>query len=187
MPTLAEKYHKDGVKLFRAGNYEEAVERLEAALENETDMRHQAEIYNDLGVVQKELEDFAAANQAFKEAMNRFVKLADKKGQGQTLGNQAALQQAAGDPDQAVETYKKAAALLEEAGENEMAMYVWQAISRLRMKQKQYIAAIGAYEEGIENMPQHSVKRKIMQQLLKVPGSMLAGKSKSDESDKDDE
>jgi len=187
MPTMAEKYHQEGVELFRAGHYEEAVERLQLALENENDVHSQAEIYNDLGVVHKELEDLASATHAFDEAMNRFVELADKKGQGQTLGNRAAAQQAAGDPEQAVETYKQAAALLEEAGENEMAMYVWQAISRLRMQQKQYIAAIGAYEEGVENMPQHSIKRKIMQQLLKVPGNMLGGKFKSDQPDKDDE
>jgi hypothetical protein len=43
------------------------------------------------------------------------------------------------------------------------------------MEQKQYIAAIGAYEEGIENMPEGSFKRKILQQLMKLPGNMLGG------------
>ncbi len=187
MPTTAKKYHQEGVKLFQAGNYEEAVQQLELALENESEAGHQAEIYNDLGVIYKELDDFDAASHAFDEAMSRFVQLADKKGQGQTLGNRAAAYQSAGEFDLAVDTYKQAAALLEEAGENEMAMYVWQAISRVRMKQGQYIAAIGAYEEGVENMPKHSVKRKMLQKLLKVPGSMLAGKIKPDQTEADDE
>jgi Flp pilus assembly protein TadD len=155
MPTTSEKYHQEGVKLFRAGDYEEAVQQLELALENESEAGHQAEIYNDLGVIYKELDDFDAAGHAFDEAMSRFVQLADKKGQGQTLGNRAAAYQSAGEFDLAVDTYKQ--------------------------------AAIGAYEEGVENMPEHSVKRKIVQKLLKVPGSMLAGKIKPDQTEADDE
>jgi hypothetical protein len=75
--------------------------------------------------------------------------------------------------------------MLEEVGESEMAMYVWQAISKLRTKQGQYIAAIGAYEEGIENMPEGSLKRKVLQQILKLPGSMLGLSGGSNETDQD--
>ncbi len=67
-----------------------------------------------------------------------------------------------------------------------MAMYVWQAVSRLRMKQGQYIAAIGAYEEGVENMPKSSFKRKVIEQLLKTPGKLLGNPGKSDPSDPDE-
>ena len=75
--------------------------------------------------------------------------------------------------------------MLEEVGESEMAMYVWQAVSRLRTKQGQYIAAIGAYEEGIENMPEGSLKRKVLRQILKLPGSMLGLSGPSDKSEQD--
>jgi hypothetical protein len=89
--------------------------------------------------------------------------------------------------EEAIETYKQSATMLEEVGESEMAMYVWQAVSRLRMEQKQYIAAIGAYEEGVENMPEGSFKKKVLQQLLKLPGNMLGGSGKGSVEPEEDE
>ena len=95
--------------------------------------------------------------------------------------------QAQGELEKAVETYKESATMLEDVGENEMAMYVWQAVSKIRTKQGQYIAAIGAYEEGIDNMPQSSFKRKILKNILKAPGSLLGGPSLSGGDDDEDE
>lgn len=170
----AKKLHEDGVKLFRRGQLEEALQKFQEAVTHADETsRQRAEIYNDMGVVQTQLEDYEAAYEALDEALDRFTALQDKKGQGQTLGNLGATLQAEGDLEEAVQTYKMAATLLEEVGENDMAMYSWQAVSKIRMKQGQYIAAIGAYEEGIENMPKNSFKRKIMRQILKAPNSFL--------------
>ena len=187
MANISQKLHKEGVDLFRSGKYEAALEKFEEALQNETDPKHLAEIYNDKGVAHKELEDYPAAYAALNEAMVRFNELEDKKGQAQTLGNRASVYESEGLAEDAVETYKQSATMLEEIGEGEMAMYVWQAVSRLRMKQGQYVAAIGAYEEGVENMPKSSLKGKIMRQILKVPGSMLGGGGKTEEADDDDD
>ncbi len=186
MASNPTKLHKEGITLFRAGKYTEALENFETALQGETDPKHIAEIYNDMGVTYKELEDFPAAYQSLDEAMSRFTELADEKGQAQTLGNRAAVYEAEGLTEEAVEAYKQSAAVFEALGESDMAMYVWQAVSRLRMKQKQYIAAIGAYEEGVDNMPQGSLKGKILRQILKVPGSMLGGGSKPIQADEDE-
>jgi tetratricopeptide (TPR) repeat protein len=176
------KLHKQGVALFRQGKFTVALEKFNEALaEPADDPRHVAEIYNDLGVTYKQLQDYPAAHQALDEAWDRFIELSDEKGQAQTLGNRAAVYEAEGSLDQAVDTYKEAATMLEEVGEGEMAMYVWQAVSRLRMKQKQYVAAIGAYEEGVENMPERSLKKKILQQILRMPGSFLGGPGKDSE------
>jgi tetratricopeptide (TPR) repeat protein len=175
MANNSHKLHQEGVKLFRSGKYEAALEKFQAALDSESDPKHLAEIYNDVGVTHKELEDYPAAYLALNEAMTRFTQLGDKKGQAQTLGNRAAVYEAEGLSEEAVETYKQSATIFEELGESELAMYVWQAVSRLRMKQGQYIAAIGAYEEGVENMPKDSFKAKILRQILKAPGSMIGG------------
>lgn len=184
----SQKLHEEGVALFRKGKLAPALEKLEQALSSAgDDARRAAEIYNDIGVVYKQLENYPAAHQALDEAMSRFTTLEDVRGQAQTWGNRAAVYQAEGKIDQAIDTYKKSAGMLEEAGESEMAMYVWQAVSRLRMKQGEYIAAIGAYEEGIENMPQGSFKRKVLQQILKMPGSMLGGLGQGGPADDDDQ
>lgn len=174
------KLHEQGVALFRQGKLEAALNQFKEALTAASgDARGEAEIYNDIGVVYKQLEDYPAAYQALNEAMLRFTELADKKGQAQALGNRASVKEAEEEFEEAVEIYKQSATMLEEVGESEMAMYVWQAISKLRLKQKQYIAAIGAYEEGIENMPDRSLKKKFMRGLLRMPGNLLGGAGSS--------
>lgn len=184
----AKKLQEQGVAAFRKEDYEAALDKFNESLSAATDdPKLTAEIYNDIGVTQKQLEDFTAAHEALDEAWNRFTGLDDKKGQAQTLGNRAAVLEDEGLLEEAVETYKQSATMLEEVGESEMAMYVWQAVSRLRMEQKQYIAAIGAYEEGVENMPEGSFKRRVLQQLLKLPGNMLGGSVKSSPEPEEDE
>jgi tetratricopeptide (TPR) repeat protein len=186
--VTAKNLQEQGVAAFRKENYETALEKFNEALSAAgDDQKLVAEIYNDIGVTQKQLEDFPAAHEALDEAWNRFIELDDKKGQAQTLGNRAAVLEDEDLLDEAVETYKQSATMLEEIGEGEMAMYVWQAVSRLRMEQKQYIAAIGAYEEGIENMPEGSFKRKILQKLMKLPGNMLGGSFTSKAEPEEDE
>jgi tetratricopeptide (TPR) repeat protein len=192
----AKKLHEEGVALFRKNKLEAALDKFNQALDSVgDDLQHAAEIYNDIGVTCKQLGNYPAAHQALDEAMSRFDQLNYGKGRAQTWGNRAAVYEAEGRPNEAVEAYKKSAGMLEEIGESEMAMYVWQAVSRLRMKQGQYIAAIGAYEEGIENMPEGSFKRKVLRQILKMPGGVLgglgsgqgqAGKSDDDEDEDDD-
>lgn len=182
--SSAKKLHEDGVSLFRKGKLEAALQKLNEAVQHATeDPQRSAQIYNDLGVVYQKLENYPAAHKALDEAESRFKTLDDEKGQAQALGNRAALYEAEGSLDEAVETYKESAEMLEAIGENDMAMYVWQAISRLRTKQGQYIAAIGAYEEGVSKMPKKSLKRKILEQILKTPTSLLGGASTNDESE----
>lgn len=186
--TVAKQLHEDGIDLFRKGRFDEALQKLNDALQKaDPNSRQAAEIYNDLGVVYNKLEDYNAAHQTLDEAMVCFTALNDKKGEAQTLGNRAAVYEAEEAFEQAVDTYKESAQIFEALGENEMAMYVWQAISRLRMHQGQYIAAIGAYEEGVENMPESSFKRKVLSKILKAPTSLLGGGASAADDDDDDD
>jgi tetratricopeptide (TPR) repeat protein len=170
----AKKLHEAGVALFRQGKAEAALEKLmQAADAALPDSRRRAEIFNDLGVVYRDLKDYEAAHESLDEAMTMFEAMADEKGQAQTLGNRGAVLEAEGDLEAAVEAYKESAQMLEQLGESDMAMYVWQAVSRLRAKQGQYIAAIGAYEEGVENLPKNSFKRKVLERILRTPGTLL--------------
>ncbi len=184
--SSGKRIQEQGVALFRKGKYEAALEKFNEARQASADQPKQtAEIYNDLGVTYKQLGNYPAAHQSLDEAMTRFTQLQDKKGQAQTWGNRASVYEAEGRLEEAVETYKTSATMLEEVGESELAMYVWQAVSKLRTKQGQYIAAIGAYEEGIENMPAGSLKRKVLRQILKLPGSMLGLAGSGSETDAD--
>ncbi len=184
----SKKLHEAGVALFRKEKFNEALQKFNEAIEAAADDNNRAaQIYNDVGVTHKQLGDYEAAHAALDEAMNRFVTLDDTKGQAQTLGNRASVYEAEELMDEAIDAYKQSAHMFEALGENEMAMYVWQAISRLRKSQGRYIEAIGAYEEGVDNMPESSFKRKIMQKLLRMPGTMLGGGGSSDSNDDDEE
>jgi hypothetical protein len=56
------------------------------------------------------------------------------------------------------------------------------------MKQGRHIEAIGAYEEGVDNMPKGSFKRTVLQKILRMPGTLLGtGSSASDEPDEDED
>lgn len=182
------KLQDQGVAFFRRGNYDAARQKFEEALQGDLeDDSLAAEIYNNLGVIHKQLEDYPAAHAALDEAQKRFETIADDKGLAQTLGNRAAVYEAEGQKEEAVEAYKQSAKMLEEMGEDEMAMYAWQAVSRLRMKQGQYIAAIGAYEEGVDNMPAGSFKQKMLRKILGVPSAMLGSLSSGGSTDTDDD
>jgi tetratricopeptide (TPR) repeat protein len=172
----AKNLHEAGVALFREGEPEAALEKLTAALtEAVENPRKQAEIYNDIGVVQRDLEAYAAAHLALDQAMELYTTLNDQKGQAQTWGNRGAVLEDEERYEEAVAAYKQSARMLEAVGENSMAMYVWQAISRLRANQGEYLAAIGAYEEGVDNMPDNSLKKKVLKTILQAPTGFLGG------------
>jgi tetratricopeptide (TPR) repeat protein len=174
--SQTKQLHEAGVALFRKGEPEAALAKLQAALQMAEDSpRQQAEIYNDIGVVQRDLEDYAAAHHALDQALALFTTLGDQKGRAQTWGNRGAVLEGEAQYEEAVVAYKQAAQMLEAVGENNMAMYVWQAISRLRASQGEYLAAIGAYEEGVENLPDSSLKKKVLKTILQAPTSFLGG------------
>ena len=50
--------------------------------------------------------------------MTRFIELESTKGQAQALGNRASVYEAEGRLEEAVETYKESATMLEEIGES---------------------------------------------------------------------
>jgi hypothetical protein len=43
------------------------------------------------------------------------------------------------------------------------------------MNQGQWLSAIAAYEEGIENMPDRSLKRGLLKRILSLPGGLMRG------------
>lgn len=168
----SESLQKQGIEAFRIGDYEEARTYFQAALKSakaEGDRKKEAEALNDLGVIRKELDDLDGAFEALQTALDIYGDLEDDRGEAITLGNLGKVEEAAGKNEDAIQSYIEAAAIFEELGETDLAMYCWQALSRLKINQRDWIGAISAYEEGIAHLPNSSVKKKIMQNLLKLP------------------
>jgi tetratricopeptide (TPR) repeat protein len=91
------------------------------------------------------------------------------------LGNRGSVLEGQERYEEAVDAYKQSAQMFEQIGDSDSAMYVWQAISRLRLNQKQWLSAIAAYEEGVENMPDRSLKKGLLRRILRLPGGFLRG------------
>jgi len=172
----SEEYQKKGVDAFTIGDYEEAKTHFEAALQAasaEEDQKKTAEALNDLGVVKRELGDLDAAYAELDKALDIYTELKDARGEAITLGNLGKVEEAAEKYEDAIQSYIESAAIFEELGENDMAMYCWQALSRLKLNQKDWLGAMSAYEEGIAHLPESSFKKKIMQKLLQLPGKFI--------------
>ncbi len=174
--TNLDKLQKEGVDAFRAGNFELAEEKFLALIDAATAENNPAKVaeaHNDLGVVRKQLGDIDGALIALDFALNYYQSVDDERGEAQVLGNYGMVEEAAGKIEDAIQSYLDSAAIFEELGDSEMAMYSWQALSRLRLRNKDWINAIAAYEEGIAHLPDNSIKKKIVQTLLKTPQKLL--------------
>ncbi len=159
----------EGLKLYRNGQYEEAAAKfLEAqqAYSVANDQPNAAERANDRGVCWRQAAKWDEATAAFTEARSMFQALNDAKGEGQVVGNLAALADSQNDKDHAAELYLEAIDLLEKAGAKDLAKDTYTALSRLRLKRRDFMGAIGAYDAGIDEIEKPSVMQRVVRRIL---------------------
>jgi len=171
-----EKLQKEGLEAFRDGNYELAQSKFEALLEiaeAEGQPVKAAEALNDLGVTRKQLGDLDGAMEALRQALKYYQDNDDELGEAKTLGNFGMVEEAAEKYEDSIQSYLDAASIFEELGETELATFTWQALSKLQLRQKDWLNAIASYERGLDNLPDNSVKKKFVKNLLKAPGKFM--------------
>ena len=167
---------KQGTDAFRAGNYAQAKEHFSALIEAaraEGNPEKEAEAQNDLGVVLKMLDDLDGATAALRAALEYYQSVDDEHGEAKVLGNFGMVEEAAGQIEDDIQSYLDSATIFEELGDSDMAVFSWQALSKLQLHQKDWINAIASYEQGIAHLPDSSIKKKIVQTLLKTPRKFL--------------
>jgi tetratricopeptide (TPR) repeat protein len=172
------KLHALGITHFRAGRFADAAQALVDAsdvAEAGEDRQRTAEILNDLGVTYRELKEWEQAEAALEKAYVIFAELGNVKGKAQVMGNMGSILEGQERYEEAVDAYKQSANMFEQIGDSDSAMYTWQALSRLRLKHGQWLPAIAAYEEGIENLPDRSLKKGLLKRILRLPGGFLRG------------
>ena len=175
----AARLHESGIAAFRSRKLDESLRSLEhglAASRTETDASKEAEILNDIGVVQRELGRLEDAEMTLNRAFDLFGELDDAKGQAQAMGNLANVLESQQRYAEAADAYRRSARMFEECGSGDLAMYSWQALSRLHLQHKDWLGAIATFEEGIEQMPEGSIKKGLLQRIVQLPGRWLAGR-----------
>jgi tetratricopeptide (TPR) repeat protein len=177
MPTGNELKDK-GLEHYRAGHFEDAIAAFVLAQQSfqaEGNRAQAAECANDRGVAARQAARFDEAEAAFGEARKLFEQVGDRKGLGQVVGNLGALAESRNQNEPAAALYKEAIALFDEADAADLAGETWRALSRLRMKQGKWFAALGAYDAGLEGVKHLTPTQRMLRRLLKTSRRLMGG------------
>jgi tetratricopeptide (TPR) repeat protein len=176
--TKAKELKNLGLEHYRAGRFEDAIAvfaQAQQAFLADADMKQAAETANDRGVAARQAARFDEAEAAFADARRLFTELGDQTAQGQVVGNLGALADSRNQNDQAASLYKEAIALFGAAGAADLEAETWRALSRLRMKQGQWFAALGAYDSGLTGIKHLTPAQRLLRRLLKTSRRLLSG------------
>ncbi|MGQ9598045.1 MAG: tetratricopeptide repeat protein [Anaerolineae bacterium] len=140
MVNLAEarRWYEKGIDAYRVGEYEEALEALQAARNlfvEVQDPTGEIEALGSMGVVQIQLEEWDEAQRLLHEALELCLASGDRSNQGKVLGNLGMLYTRQGDDHKAAEAYEQAIAIFRDLGERNNEEAVARQLKKLRLKE----------------------------------------------------
>jgi len=141
-----------GMTLFQQKNYPEALAAFtaaEAAFGAAGDEHGRAEMLNNIGVIHRLQRRYEAAMTAMRTAAELFAAAGDLPRQAMTLGNIGDLHAAQKNHDEAARAYSDASELFARAGVPSGQSQVLRALSLLRLRQGQFIAAMVHMEQSL--------------------------------------
>jgi tetratricopeptide (TPR) repeat protein len=160
---------EEGLNLFRAGRYEEAAAKFAEAQQlyaGEGNQKEFAECANNRGVCWRQAAKFEEAAAAFEEARPLFQSLDDAVGEGQVVGNLAALVESQGDKQHAAELYLEAIDLFNKAGAKDYAKDTYTALSKLKLKQRDVVGAMTAFDSGLEQLDKPNLIERMARKII---------------------
>jgi tetratricopeptide (TPR) repeat protein len=166
----AKDIKEDGLKLYRAGNYEEAAAKFveaQQAFAAAGDQKEAAECANNRGVCWRQAAKWDEATTAFEEARPMFQALPDVLGEGQVVGNLATVVEAQGDKQRAAELYQEAIDLFTQVGAKDYAKDTYTALSKMKLKQRDVAGAMTAFDAGLEQLDNPNLIEKMARKILR--------------------
>ncbi len=166
----ADQLKDEGLRLFRAGDYEGALAQFEtavAAYAAANNLTGQAEMWNNIGVIQRMRGQRDLALPALTQAAEAFASLGDKNRQAQALGNLGDLYSFGKQPEEAARCYSDAAALFAADGDRDKQSQVLRALSLLRLRQGKLAQAMMHMEESLAVNPRAGFFGGIFRALLR--------------------
>jgi tetratricopeptide (TPR) repeat protein len=160
---------EEGMKLYRAGRYEEAAAKFAEAQQmfaSGGNHKEVAECANNRGVCWRQAAKFDEATAAFEEARPLFQSLNDLVGEGQVVGNLAALVESQGDRQHAAELYLEAIDLFTTAGAKDYAKDTYTALSKLKLKQRDVVGAMTAFDTGLEQLDKPNLIERMARKII---------------------
>ena len=179
---------EEGMKLYRAGRYEDAAAKFAEAqlmFANAGNHKEVAECANNRGVCWRQAAKFDEATAAFEEARPLFQGLNDLVGEGQVLGNLAGVVESQGDKQHAGELYLEAIDLFTKAGAKDYAKDTYTALSKLKLKQRDVVGAMTAFDSGLEQLDKPNLIERMARKI--IGGGSSASDAAAEDEDEDKE
>ena len=178
MTQNPDQLKEKGLQKFRRGAYDEALATFEtavslyAAAENPTG---QAEMLNNIGVIQRSRGNLDKAIAALQQAESIFAEIGDGERQGMALGNLGDLYAAKKDRTAAARSYSDASELLAKANARGKQSQVLRALSLLRLRQGQWLQSLIHMEESLSVRPRLGPGNWLFRVLLRFGLRLMRG------------
>jgi tetratricopeptide (TPR) repeat protein len=177
--SLSPKALKDkGMRLFQQGKQHEALaifEQAAASFAAQEDLGNQAEMLNNIGVIQRVQRQLDTAVTTLTHAASLFQQIGDVSRHAQTLGNLGDLYAGQKKYADAARHYSDAAAQFAQSNEKEKQAQVLRALSLMELRRGQWLAAIMRMEESLKARPRLSFPQRLFKWLLRFANHLLGG------------
>jgi tetratricopeptide (TPR) repeat protein len=177
--SLSPQELKDkGMHLFQQGDHTQALavfEQAAAAFAAQEDVGNQAEMLNNMGVIQRVQGKLDTAVTTLTQAADLFAQIGDTSRQAQTWGNLGDLYAQQKAHTEAARSYSNAAAQFAQSNEKEKQAQVLRALSLMELRRGQWLAAIMRMEESLMARPRLSVPQHLFKWLLRFTTKLLRG------------
>ena len=175
-----EKLAREAQAAYKRGEYAAAMQKFKAASEayrSSGDELNAAEMANNACVSALQCEDLETALGFVQGTPEIFSVAGDLRRYGMALANLGTTLEALERNEEALENYRQAADILEQAGEDEMRASVMQSLSMLQFELGRRFQALASMHDGLEGVRKPSPKQAFLKKLLDIPMDMLTRKS----------
>ena len=168
----------EGMQLFQQGSHSDALTAFQQAADafaREEDVENQAEMLNNMGVIQRLQGEMETAVVSLTQAADLFGQIGDNTRQAQALGNLGDLYAGQKKHTEAARHYSNASAQFAQTDEKEKQAQVLRALSLMELRRGQYLAAIMRMEESLQARPRLSIFQYLFKWLLRFTVKLLRG------------
>ncbi|MFO7680171.1 MAG: tetratricopeptide repeat protein [Chloroflexota bacterium] len=164
------------MRLFQRGELDNAVSVFETAVSTYAEQQNpvgQAEMLNNIGVIQRMRGKHDESLTALTTADTLCQQAGDVNRRAQVLGNMGDLYAGMGDKETAARCYSDAAELFAQDGDKQKQSQVLKALSLMRMRQGQWLAAMMHMEQSLAVKPSRGLFGALFLGLLRFASSLF--------------
>lgn len=162
---MADQLKQKGITHFQKGAYLEALDAFEKARKTYASLQddaNEAEIYNNIGVVYRYMQEWEKAEESFLAGRELFAKVDDRYREAQILGNMGDLYEAQRERERAGGYYIEAIEVLETTDDKAKLIQTLRVMSGLRFRQLRIQEALRFYQRSL----QVKIKPNVVDRLL---------------------